>query len=132
MAMDPCTSRMTSVKSCCITASGTLTVTVMVRVPDAVMQQDFTEVIRDVQGSMAIEKIYWQTSTNTVVMRDRISKILPAQALFEELARPRAQVAVEMQFLEVSRNDMVTYGINFPQLFSLNTLTTAFNNLTSF
>jgi general secretion pathway protein D len=107
------------------------TVTVMVRVPDAVMQQDFTEVIRDVQGSMAIEKIYWQTSTNTVVMRDRISKILPAQALFEELARPRAQVAIEMQFLEVSRNDMVTYGIDFPQVFSLNALTTAFKNLAS-
>jgi general secretion pathway protein D len=36
-----------------------------------------------------------------------------------------------MQFLEVSRNDMVTYGIDFPQVFSLNALTTAFNNLTS-
>ena len=108
------------------------TVTVLVRVPEAVVQQDFTEIIRDVQQSMAIEKVYWQTSSNTVVMRDRISKVLPAQALFEELARPRAQVAIEMQFLEVSRNDMVTYGINFPQLFSLNTLTTAFNNLTSF
>jgi general secretion pathway protein D len=105
---------------------------VLVRVPEAVVQQDFTEIIRDVQQSMAIEKVYWQTSSNTVVMRDRISKVLPAQALFEELARPRAQVAIEMQFLEVSRNDMVTYGINFPQLFSLNTLTTAFNNLTSF
>ena len=108
------------------------TVTVLVRVPEAVVQQDFTEIIRDVQQSLAIEKVYWQTSSNTVVMRDRISKVLPAQALFEELARPRAQVAIEMQFLEVSRNDMVTYGINFPQLFSLNTLTTAFNNLTSF
>jgi general secretion pathway protein D len=105
------------------------TVTVLVRVPEAVVQQDFTEVIRDVQQSMAIEKVYWQTSSNTVVMRDRISKVLPAQALFEELARPRAQVAIEMQFLEVSRNDMVTYGINFPQVFSLNALTTAFNNL---
>jgi len=107
------------------------TVTVYVRVPEAVVQQDFLEILRAVQQSMAIEKIYWQTSTNTIVLRDRISKVLPAQALFEELARPRAQVAIEMQFLEVSRNDMVTYGINFPQVFSLNALTTAFNNLAS-
>lgn len=107
------------------------TVTVMVRVSEAVAQQDFQEILRAVQQSMGIEKIYWQTSTSTVVMRDRISKVLPAQALFEELARPRAQVAVEMQFLEVSRNDMVTYGINFPQVFSLNALTTALNNLAS-
>jgi general secretion pathway protein D len=107
------------------------TVTVLVRVPEAVTQQDFTEIIRDVQQAMAIEKLYWQTSTNTVVMRDRISKVLPAQALFEELARPRAEVAIEMRFLEVSRNDMVTYGINFPSVFSVNALTTAFNNLTS-
>ncbi len=107
------------------------TVTVMVRVPDAVGQQDFQEILRAVQQSMGIEKVYWQVSTNSVVMRDRISKVLPAQALFEELARPRAQVAIEMQFLEVSRNDMVTYGINFPQVFSFNALTTAFNNLAS-
>jgi general secretion pathway protein D len=105
------------------------TVTVMVQVSDAVAQQDFQDILRAVQQAMGIEKVYWQLSTNTVVMRDRISKVLPAQALFAELARPRAQVAVEMQFLEVSRNDIVTYGINFPQVFSVNALTTAFNNL---
>ena len=33
-----------------------------------------------------------------------------------------------MQFLQVSRNDMVTYGIDFPTTFSLTPLTTAFNN----
>jgi general secretion pathway protein D len=107
------------------------TVTVSVRVPEAVVQQDFNEILRAVQQSMGIEKVYWQNSSNTVVMRDRISKILPAEALFEELARPRAQVAIEMQFLQVSQNDMVTYGINFPQMFSLNALTSAFNNLAS-
>jgi len=105
------------------------TVTVMVRVPDAVTQQDFTETLKSVQGAMGIEKIYWQSSSNSVVMRGPVSKVVPAQALFEELTRPRAQVAIEMRFLEVSSNDMVTYGINFPQVFSLNTLTTAFNNL---
>lgn len=107
------------------------TVTVTVTVPDAVVQQDFMDVLKAVQQSMGIEKVYWQTSTNTVVMRDRVSKILPALALFQELARPRAQVAIEMQFLEVSRNDMVTYGVNFPQMLSANALTTAFNNLAS-
>jgi type II secretory pathway component GspD/PulD (secretin) len=33
-----------------------------------------------------------------------------------------------MRFLEVSRNDMITYGIDFPTLFSLTPLTTWMNN----
>jgi type II secretory pathway component GspD/PulD (secretin) len=44
---------------------------------------------------------------------------------------PPAQVAIELRFLEVTRNDALTYGIDFPSLFSLNTLTTVYNNTVS-
>jgi type II secretory pathway component GspD/PulD (secretin) len=103
-------------------------VAVEVQLPEPTSAQDFTALITAVQQSMAIEKVSWDTQNNIVVMRDRISKVLPARAMLEELMRPRAQVMVEMQFLEVSRNDLVTYGIDFPTLFSLTTLTTWMNN----
>ena len=104
------------------------TVTVAVPITEAVTQQDFTEIVRDVQQAMGIEKVAIDTSSNMLVMRDHLSKILPAQALLEELMRPRAEVAIEMDFMEVSRNDMVTYGIDFPSVFTLSPLTTAFQN----
>jgi len=107
------------------------TATIGVHIPETVVQQDFNEIIRDVQQAMAIEKVSWDTSSNTVVMRDRISKIVPARALLEGLLYPRAQVAVELQLIEVSRNDMITYGIDFPNMFTLSPLTTAFNNVPS-
>jgi len=107
------------------------TATIGVHIPETVVQQDFNEIIRDVQQAMAIEKVSWDTSSNTVVMRDRISKIVPARALLEQLLHPRAQVAVELQLMEVSRNDMITYGIDFPNTFTLSPLTTAFNNVPS-
>ena len=104
------------------------TVAVSINLPEATNQQDFAAMVTAVQQAMAIEKIAWDTQHNTVIIRDRISKVMPARALLEQLLRPRGQVIVEMQFLEVSRNDMLTYGINFPNTFSLNFLTTAFNN----
>ncbi|PWU00257.1 MAG: hypothetical protein C5B51_25340 [Terriglobia bacterium] len=103
-------------------------VAIEVRLPEVTNAQDFTAMITAVQQTMAIEKVSWDTQNNTVVMRDRISKVLPARAMLEELMRPRAQVMVEMQFLEVSRNDLVTYGIDFPTLFSLTPLTNWMNN----
>jgi len=77
---------------------------------------------------MAIEKASWDTQQNVVIFRDRISKVLTARALLEELLHPRAQVMVDLEFLEVTRNDMITYGIDFPTSFPLTALTTYLNN----
>jgi general secretion pathway protein D len=107
------------------------TVTVAIPITEGYQQQDFQEMVRYVQQTMALEKVAWDSSSNTVVLRDRISKVFPARALFQDLMRPRAQVVIEMQFLQVSRNDLVTYGLDLPTLLSFNPLTTAFHNLAS-
>jgi type II secretory pathway component GspD/PulD (secretin) len=77
---------------------------------------------------MAIEKVSWDTQQNIVVMRDKISKLLPARQLFQDLLYPRAQVLIELQFLEVSRNDVITWGFSLQNTFPIVALTTAFNN----
>lgn len=105
------------------------TVSIQINLPEVTNAQDFSAMITGVQQAMALEKVSWDQEKNVVIIRDRLSKVLPARKLFEELLRPRAQVMVEMKFLQVTRDDMTTYGINFPNMFSLYALTTAWNNI---
>ena len=105
------------------------TAAIELRLPESTSQQDFNSVITAVQQAFAIEKVAFDTQNNTVILRDRISKVIPARLMFEDLMYPRAQVLMEMQFLEVSRNDMITYGVNFPNTFPLTFLSNVFNNV---
>jgi hypothetical protein len=107
------------------------TAAIAVPLPGLVATQDFNAVVTAVQQALALEKVSFDTQENTVIIRDRISKVLPARALLEDLLRQRGEVVIEMRMLEVSRNDTVEYGIEFPNLFSLTALTTAFNNQVS-
>ena len=94
------------------------TAAVQVRLPEAGSAQDFNAVITAVQQAFSVEKLAFDTQNNTVFLRDRVSKVLPARMMFEDLISPRPQVMVELKFLEVSRNDAVTYGIDLPNTFS--------------
>jgi general secretion pathway protein D len=104
------------------------TVAVAIQLPDATVAADFTAMVTAVQQALALEKVAFDTQNNTVIIRDRISKVLPARALLQDLLYPKAELMMDLQFLEVSRNDMVTYGIQFPTLLSLNPLTNWLNN----
>lgn len=106
-------------------------VAVEVHLPEILNQQDFNAAVTAVQQTFAIEKIGFDSQSNTALLKGAISKVLPARALFEDLMFPRAQVMVEMKMMEVSRNDVITYGLNFPTIFSLNFLTNWMNNAPS-
>jgi Flp pilus assembly secretin CpaC len=106
-------------------------VAVEVRLPEILSQQDFNAAVTAVQQTFAVEKIGFDSQNNTAVLKGAISKVIPARAMFEDLMFPKAQVMVEMRMLEISRNDMITYGLNFPTLFSLSPLTTWFHNTPS-
>jgi Flp pilus assembly secretin CpaC len=106
-------------------------VAVAIPLPETSTPQDFNSLITAVQQTMGLEKVSFDSASRTVILRDRLSKILPARALFQELNRPQAQVMVEARLVEVSRNDAITYGINFPDMFTLMPLTTWMNNLAS-
>jgi len=103
-------------------------VAVEVALPEATNQQDFNAMITAVQQAMAIEKASWDTVQNIVIFRGPISKVLTARALLEELLQPRAQLMLDLEFREVTRNDMITYGVDFPSSFSLVPLTKYLNN----
>jgi general secretion pathway protein D len=103
-------------------------VAVEVQISDTTSPQDFNAMVTAVQQTFAIEKIAFDTQNNTAILKGAISKVVPARAMFEDLMNPRAQVLVEMRFLEVSRNDVITYGMNFPTTFTLTSLTNWLNN----
>ncbi len=104
-------------------------VAVSVPLPDSVTQQDFNQAVTAVQQAVGIEKISFDTQSKTVIMRDTVGKVTLARALFQELLRPPAQVMVDLKLVEVTRNDMLTYGVDFPTTFTLNPLTGWLNSM---
>jgi general secretion pathway protein D len=94
-------------------------VAIAIQVPEALSPQDFNAMVTAVQQTFAVEKVAFDTSNSTVILKGAISKIVPARAMFEDLMYPKAQVMIQMKFLEVSRNDMLTYGVDLQTAFSI-------------
>jgi hypothetical protein len=107
-------------------------IAVEVHLPEILSQQDFNAAVTAVQQTFAVEKIGFDSQNNMAIFKGAISKVLPARAMFEDLMDSKAQVMVEMKMIELSRNDVITYGLNFPTTFSLNFLTNFMNNKVSF
>jgi general secretion pathway protein D len=94
-------------------------VAVSIPIPEPVSVQEAQELARAVQQAMEIVKLVVDANRRIVVIRDRVSKVRPAQALFEQLARSRAQVAIEVQFLEVDKSSLISYGLLLPNDFPI-------------
>ncbi len=103
-------------------------VAVSIPLPEVTNPQELAGIVTAVQQTMAIKKIGWDTQQNVVVLRDTLSRVLPAQRLFQDLLYPRAQVNIELEFLEVAKSDLNKYGLTIPNAFPLYALTTAWNN----
>ncbi len=106
-------------------------VAVSLQIPEVLTAQDFNSMVTAVQQTFAIEKVGFDSQTHTAIIKGAISKVIPARAMFEDLLVPRAEVMVEVKLVELSLNNTVTYGLNFPTLLSLTPLTTWLNNVPS-
>jgi len=95
------------------------TIAVTIPVPETVTPQEAQEVGRAVQQTMEIQRLVVDADRRIVLIKDRMSKVRPAQALFEQLAHGRTQVAVEMDFLEVDRSNVLSYGLLGPGQFPI-------------
>ncbi len=95
------------------------TASMTVSLPEPVSVQEVQEIVRGVQQVMNLTRITVDSARRIVLMRDRVSKLLPARALFEELLRHRAQVAVELEFIELTKTASAEYGLSLPSLFPI-------------
>jgi hypothetical protein len=94
-------------------------VAMTVEIPQATAPQEVTEVITAVQQTMGLERVGIQTQAGRVVLRGPASKVIPARELFEQLIQYRPQVSIEIKLIEVSRNEMLTYGLDLPTIFPI-------------
>ncbi len=94
-------------------------ITVSVPVPQATTTQELIEIAQAVRQTLDLQKLAWDTKTNTIVIRDRMSRAIPAQAVLENLLNYRPQVIVELQLIEVRKSEMVSYGLNLPNMINV-------------
>ena len=92
---------------------------ITIPIPYTVTPQEAQELARSIQQAMDIMKFAVDAGHHMVLIQDRISKVRPARALFEQLACGRPQVAVEMQFLEMDRSALISYGLLLPNSFPI-------------
>ena len=94
-------------------------ITVSVPVPQATTTQELIEIAQAVRQTLDLQKLAWDTKSNTIIIRDRMSRVIPAQAVLESLLNYRPQVIVELQLIEVRKSELVSYGINLPNMLNV-------------
>lgn len=107
-------------------------IVVSVPVPTVLTNQALTEIAQAVKQVTNIDKIAFDPTQDQIVIHDRISRALPAQALLEQLISWRPEVMVEIEFLEVSDSDLINYGFNVTNQFYAIPLGKILNNVVTF
>ncbi|HWD99391.1 MAG TPA: type II and III secretion system protein, partial [Bryobacteraceae bacterium] len=107
------------------------TLTLAVRLPDALTTQELTEVAQAVRQVTDVQKIAWDSADSQIVMRDRVSRVLAAQALLQQLMAARAETLIDLEYIEVTDSDIVNYGFNVTNQLSAIYLGQILNNVVS-
>ncbi|MCW5980653.1 MAG: type II and III secretion system protein [Bryobacteraceae bacterium] len=92
---------------------------IAIPLPEPVSVQETQEVARAVQQAMDIQRLVVDSTRRMVLIRDKVSKIIPAQALFEQLLYKRPEVVVDVEFIEVVENSSLDYGLRLQTSFPL-------------
>ena len=83
-----------------------------VSMPSVISPQEMAELGQAIKQSVGVEKMYWDPHANEVVLKDRVSRVDAAQAVLQQLTAYRAEVAMELQFLELDETDMLNLGVD--------------------
>jgi hypothetical protein len=105
------------------------TLEISVPVPQVLTTQEITEIAQLVRQTTNVEKISWDTANSAIVMRDRVSRVMPAIGILEQLVSYRPEVMIELEFLQVTLSDMESYGFNVTNTFSAVYLGHILNNV---
>jgi general secretion pathway protein D len=87
---------------------------IAIPIPERISVQDAQEMMTAVVQTLEIRKFSLDSVKRVVYMRDQVSKIAAARAMLADLSRLRAQVEVEVDFLEVSKTSALGYGLQLP------------------
>ncbi len=104
------------------------TISISIPIPQAVTTQELTEIGQAVKQATNVDKMAWNSAQNSIVIRDRVSRALPAQALLTQLFGSRSDIAIDLEFLEVDDSDIKNYGFNVTNSFQAIYLGQILNN----
>lgn len=90
------------------------TVAVAISLPNPVSIQEAQELARTVQQVVEIQKFAIDSNQRLVIIRDRVSKVRIAQALYEQLLTHRSQMMVEVELLDMQESNELNYGAILP------------------
>ncbi len=107
-------------------------ITVSIPVPQVLTTQELTEIAQGVKQVTNVEKVGWNSTDGMIVLRDRASRVLPAQALLQQLFSMRSEIMLDIEFLEVSDSDIANYGFNLTNSFQAIYLGRILNNVVTF
>ncbi len=92
--------------------------------------QELQEVATGVRGTLDMQKVMVDTQRHLILLRDRVTKVRLAEKIFQDLLRPHAQVAIDIDILTTDRTSNLSYGLTTPTAFPLVSFVTR-NFLTS-
>jgi general secretion pathway protein D len=113
---------------------------IAIPIPERISVTEAQEMMTAVASTLEIRKFSMDPVKRVVYMRDQVTKIVAARSMFENLSRARAQVEVDVEFLEVTKTSALGYGLQLPNSFNIvsfssflgNSSTTTVNSLSSF
>ncbi len=95
------------------------TAAIVIPAPEPFAIQEIQEIGTAVRGTLDIQRLMIDSQRRLILIRDRITKVRMAQKLINDLMRPRAQVAVEVELLTTDETSNLHYGLSLPQSLSL-------------
>ncbi len=103
-------------------------VSVTVPVPAAMSDQQAQEIMRAVQQVLGLARVAYDSRRSEILLRDRLSRVRPAQSIVRSLAGHRPVVSIQLEFMETGRSGSTSYGASLQGLFPLVNLGRALNS----
>jgi hypothetical protein len=103
-------------------------VAVLQPLPDLVTPEELTELAQAVQQSLEMKRLQIDPARRQVFMRDTVTRVRLARAMFEHLAKPKAELVLDVELISVSDSDRLRLGLGLPSAFPVINLSTIWNN----
>jgi len=94
-------------------------ISVTIPIPDTISAQETQELTNAVRTVAQLTRLGFDTTRRNIVVRDRASVALPAQALIEQLLRRRTVVSIEIELVEADQSLSTSYGVTLQTSFPL-------------
>ena len=92
---------------------------IVVPFPETISVQEIQEVGTSIRGVLDSQKLMVDTERRLILIRDRATKVRLAEKLLDDLLRPRAEVAIDVDLLTTDASSALTYGLSLPTSFPL-------------